>query len=68
MAFSPQDSLTLTFKRKSGDVVAGSSGQGMEQIGNGTGRFAGISGDCSYTVNMLADGWSVTLSQCKWSK
>lgn len=67
-SFSPQDSISLAFRRKTGDIVEGSSGQGVEQIANGTGRFSGINGECTYTSNSLANNAVVTLSKCKWNK
>jgi hypothetical protein len=66
--FSAQDSISLLFKRKTGDVVEGSSGDGVQQFANGTGRFAGITGECKYGVNNLAANWNVTLSKCRWNR
>lgn len=67
IVFSPQDSLSFIFKRKVGDVVEGSSGSGVQQILNGTGRFAGVSGECTYKTQTLTANWVVTHSICKWS-
>jgi hypothetical protein len=67
IVFSPQDSLSFIFKRKVGDIVEGASGTGVQQILNGTGRFAGISGECTYKTQVLSGNWVVTHSACKWS-
>jgi hypothetical protein len=67
IVFSPQDSLSFIFKRKVGDIVEGASGTGVQQILNGTGRFAGISGECTYKTQVLSGNWVVTHSACKWA-
>jgi hypothetical protein len=66
--FSPGDTVLFLFKRKSGDLVAGSSGEGTEQIMGGTGRFAGVSGQCKYKVGNFSGNWSVTTSKCQWQQ
>jgi hypothetical protein len=66
--FSSEDKVSFTFKRKTGDIVAGSSGEGIEQIAGGTGRFAGISGQCKYKVDNFPGNWNVTTSKCQWQR
>ena len=66
--FSSDDTLLMVSKRKSGDVVAGSSGEGTSQIVGGTGRFAGMSGQCKYKVDYLAGNRVVSINRCQWSR
>lgn len=68
--FSPSDSVALIFKRHTGDVVGGSSGEGTEEITAGTGKFAGVSGSCTYRVTVLASdgGWNIVHSACRWQR
>ena len=40
--------LQLLFKRRSGDLAAGTSGEGVLHLTGGAGRFAGVSGECKY--------------------
>jgi len=67
-SFSSEDRLFLVFKRKTGDLAAGSAAEGIEQIAGGTGKFAGVSGECRYKVENLPGNWSVTLSKCQWQR
>jgi hypothetical protein len=66
--FTPDETLQLLFKRRTGDVVAGTSGDGTLQLSGGTGRFAGVSGQCKYKVENLPGNWNVTNSKCQWTK
>ncbi len=51
-------------RRGSGDIETGGAG-GMELAG-GTGRFAGVTGSCSYDVSYLDDSWVAVLATCNW--
>ena len=66
--FSAEDTLLLLFKRRTGDLAAGTSGEGSLQLTGGTGRFAGVTGQCKYKVDNLAANWNVTLAKCQWSR
>jgi hypothetical protein len=66
--FSPDETVQLLSKRRTGDVVAGTSGEGTLQLSGGTGRFAGMSGQCKYKVENLPGNWNVTTSKCQWTK
>jgi hypothetical protein len=66
--FSSEDILLLLFKRRTGDLAAGSSGEGTLQLTGQAGRFAGVSGQCKYKVDNLAGNWQVTIAKCQWSK
>lgn len=65
--FSSGDTLLLVFKRQSGDLAAGTSGDGTLQLAGGSGRFAGVSGQCTYKVDNLPANWNVTIAKCEWS-
>lgn len=65
---SSDDTLLLLFKRKTGDLAAGTSAEGILQLLGGTGRFSGVSGQCKYSVAILANTWSVTAAKCQWSR
>jgi hypothetical protein len=67
-SFSPEDKLFLVFKRKTGDLAAGTAAEGIEQIAGGTGKFAGVSGECRYVVENFPANWSVTTSKCQWQR
>ena len=66
--FAPDETVQLLFKRKTGDVVAGTLGEGTLQLSGGTGHFAGVSGQCKYKVENLPGNWNVTTSKCQWTK
>jgi len=65
--FISGDTLLLIFKRQSGDLAAGTSGEGTLRLAGGSGRFAGVSGDCSYKVDNLPGNWNVTVAKCEWN-
>jgi hypothetical protein len=62
--FSPEDTLLLLFQRRWDDP--GTSGEGNMQFTGGTGRFAGISGQCRYKMDHASDGKDVTVAKCQW--
>ncbi len=64
--FSSGDTLLLLFRRQSGDLAAGTSGEGTLQLMGGSGRFSGVSGQCKYKVDNLPDNWNVTTAKCEW--
>ena len=64
--FVSQDTLQLLFKRRSGDLAAGTSGEGVLQFTGGTGRFSGVIGQCKYKVENLSGNWGVTIAKCSW--
>jgi hypothetical protein len=66
--FATGATLSFLFKRKSGDVVAGSKGEGTLQIAGIAGAFAGVTGECKYRVENFPGNWNVTLSNCQWSR
>lgn len=66
-AFSPEDKIFYLSKRRSGDLVPGTGGEGATQIMGGTGKFAGITGACKYKSQYLEDR-NVTISRCEWRR
>jgi hypothetical protein len=66
--FSSEDTLLLLFKRRTGDLAAGTAGEGTLQLIGGPGRFAGINGQCKYKVENLTGNWQVTAGKCQWSR
>ena len=64
--FSSEDTLLLLFKRQSGDLAAGTSGEGTLHLTGGSGRFAGVNGQCTYKVDNLPGNWNVTIAKCEW--
>lgn len=65
--FSSGDTLLLLFKRQSGDLAAGTSGEGTLHLTGGSGRFAGVNGECQYKVDNLPGNWNVTIAKCEWN-
>ena len=64
--FSSEDTLLLLFERRSGELAAGTSGEGALHLTGGTGHFAGVSGQCKYKVDNLPGNWNVTIAKCQW--
>jgi hypothetical protein len=64
--FSSEDTLLLLFKRQSGDLAAGTSGEGTLYLTGGSGHFAGVDGQCKYKVDNLPGNWNVTIAKCEW--
>ncbi len=54
--------------RKQGEVVAGGGGQGVWELLGGTGKYAGVTGTCSYETEYLEGSVIVTIADCTWSK
>jgi hypothetical protein len=66
--FSPEDKLFWVSRRKSGDVAVGSPGEGITQIIGGSGRFAGMTGRCTYKIDPLPGNRLAGISQCQWQR
>jgi hypothetical protein len=60
------DKMFTTSLRKAGDIPAG--GAGRQSILGGTGRYAGITGSCSFEVTYLPDNHGVSQNSCEWQK
>ena len=63
------DKQFILGKRTLGDIGgAGQGGEGSGQLLGGTGKYAGITGSCSYETEYLADNWIVTIVECEWER
>ena len=62
------DSWYAMAERRAGDVEVGGGGQGNQRIVGGTGKYAGVAGNCPYTTGYLPDNWLVSTSACEWRK
>jgi len=62
------DKVFSVARRKVGDVSEGGGGQGTTQITGGTGRYAGLTGSCSYRVDYLPGNRLVSMSKCRWQR
>ena len=62
------DKLYSISKRSAGGVEAGAGGAGSLELLGGTGKFAGVTGACTYRTAYLAEGRVVTMSDCKWQR
>ena len=62
------EKLFLLPRRTVGGIEAGQGGEGRAQLLGGTGKFAGITGSCSYETEYLEDNWLVTITECKWER
>ena len=62
--FNEDDTLLLLFQRRAEDP--GTSGEGNLQFAGGTGRFAGVGGQCRYKMDHAADDKDVTVAKCQW--
>ena len=55
-------------KRSAGGVEEGAGGAGSLELLGGTGKFAGMTGTCTYQTAYLAESRLVTMSDCKWQR
>ena len=62
------DRLDTLSKRIAGGVEAGGGGEGRMELLGGTGKYAGISGSCSYDVEYLAGKRLVLMAGCTWRR
>ena len=63
---SSQDKLFTVARRRAGDMDTG--GQGRMEIQGGTGKYAGITGSCTYRTTYLPGNWATTMAKCEWRK
>ena len=52
---------------KESDSAIG-DGKGNQRIVGGTGKYAGVTGNCPYELGNLPDKWLVAASTCTWQK
>jgi hypothetical protein len=63
---SSQDKMFTLARRRAGDMNTG--GQGRSEILGGTGKYAGITGSCTYRATYLPGNRATTVNQCQWQK
>lgn len=61
--FGPEDTLMLVFERHASD--AGAQDEGRLHLAGGSGRFAGVTGECRYRLEEPPGQWNVT-AKCEW--
>lgn len=64
----PDNKLFGVYKRNSGDIAAGTGGQGRLELLGGTGKYKGVTGACPYKTSFLRNNNVVTLARCEWSR
>ncbi len=62
--FSPEDTLLLLFERRSDDT--GTSDEGSLHLAGGSGRFAGVNGQCRYKMDNRPDAGDIMTARCQW--
>ena len=68
-ATDPSGDKTFSIaKRKVGDVTPAGGGTGKSEIQGGTGKYAGITGSCTYRVDALSANRIVSISKCQWQR
>lgn len=55
-------------KRSVGDIEAGGGGDGRWELTGGTGKYAGLSGNCLYKTEYLPENHVVSSSECTWKQ
>ena len=64
-----EDELFVLLTRKQGDLGgAESGGMGRGDLVGGTGKYANVTGNCSYEVQYLNESNAVIMWDCNWSK
>jgi hypothetical protein len=63
---SSGDKVFYIARRKAGDMNAG--GQGRQELIGGTGKYAGLSGSCTFKTDYLTGNLAVTRQKCQWQK
>jgi hypothetical protein len=62
------DKVFSIARRREGDVTEGGGGAGTSQIVGGTGRYAGMTGNCTFRVDYLPGNRLVSVSKCRWQR
>ena len=63
------DTFLITYIREEGDLgAAGQGGDGHIEMMGGTGKYAGVTGRCSYKTTYINESLGVETSDCRWSK
>ena len=62
------DKLYTLSERSAGGVEEGSGGDGTLEIMGGTGKYARVTGICTYRTDYLANNRLVTMTECAWRR
>jgi len=63
---SAQDKFFTVSRRRTGDMNTG--GPGKREILGGTGKYAGVKGECTYKTAYLPGNRATSISKCEWKK
>ena len=55
-------------RRSAGDIAAGGGGEGRWILMGGTGKYAGVTGTCTYDTSYLTQDRVVTVGTCAWER
>lgn len=62
------DEIYFLARRKDGDIAQGGGGEGQSKIMGGTGKFADVSGECTYVTRYLPVDHVDTVVKCTWQR
>ena len=62
------DRLYSVARRDQGTIGAAGGGGGRWELHGGTGKYAAVTGRCTYQTQYLDDGWLVATGTCEWSR
>ena len=62
------DEIYLLARRRDGDIAEGGGGEGRFEIMGGTGKYADISGECTYVARYLPANHADSSSKCTWQR
>ena len=55
-------------QRSAGDTATGGGGEGRWELIGGTGKYAGVTGTCTYNTSYLTQDRVVTEGKCAWQR
>lgn len=55
-------------RRDAGDMASGGGGEGRLELMGGTGKYAGVTGTCTYEASYLTQGVVVSDGECTWER
>ena len=55
-------------QRSAGDTATGGGGEGRWELMGGTGKYAGVTGTCTYDTSYLTQDRVVTEGKCAWQR
>ena len=67
-ATNSNDKIFAENIRKVGDIKTGTGGKGKSKIVGGTGKYAGITGECTYVVSYHSDDKMSSVQECTYKK